>query len=264
MDERWPNQGEFDNVGQDTLSFPTGVFFDAATEKVFVVDQGNHRILIWNKLPRETGVAADVVVGQKDFLGREPNSGKGAKRACQEGLYFPTDIVVGEMGMFISDTGNNRVLYWKEVPTENGQLPDLVIGQTNFNENKANRGVEGEASASTLDDPFGLLLIEEEEEEEGLREIPMPDDDDDEETSLEKVEEGEEEPKPNFKLFIADRGNSRIVMWNELPYPKEEETEEEFEELQVDDENMLIGDDEDDDLYDDDEEDVPPGELPSA
>ena len=42
----------------------------------------------------------------------------------------------------------------------------------------------------------------------------MPDDDDDEETSLEKVEEGEEEPQPNFKLFIADRGNSRIVIWD--------------------------------------------------
>ena len=42
------------------LSFPMGVFFDAESEKVFVVDQGNHRVLIWNKIPRETGVAADV------------------------------------------------------------------------------------------------------------------------------------------------------------------------------------------------------------
>ena len=68
MDERWPNQGEFDNVGSDTLSFPTGVFFDAEREKVFVVDQGNHRVLIWNKLPRETGVAADVVIGVCGYL----------------------------------------------------------------------------------------------------------------------------------------------------------------------------------------------------
>ncbi len=265
MDERWPNQGDFDNVGADTLSFPTGVFFDVEREKVFVADQGNHRILIWNKIPRETGVAADVVIGQKDFLSRDPNSGQGAKRACQEGLYFPTDVVVGEMGMFVSDTGNNRVLYWKEVPTENGQLPDLVIGQTSFNDNKGNRGVEGEATASSLDDPFGLLLIEE-EEEEGLREIPMPDDDEDDETSLATVEEGEEEePQPNFKLFIADRGNSRVMVWDQLPYPKEEDkADEEFEELQVDDENLLIGDDDEDDLFDDDEDEAPPGELPSV
>jgi hypothetical protein len=245
-----------------------GVFFDAISEKVFVVDQGNHRVLIWNKIPRETGVAADVVIGQKDFFSREPNSGKGAKRACQEGMYFPTDVVVGKMGMFVSDTGNNRVLFWKEVPTENGQLPDLVMGQTNFNENKANRIVEGEATASTLDDPFGLLLIEEEEEDDAPRGIPMPEDDDDEETSLVAAEgeEVEEEPQPNFKLFIADRGNSRVMVWDELPYPKEEgKEEEEFEELVVDDENLLIGaDDDDDDFLDDEEEEVPPGELPSA
>ena len=80
------------------------------------------------------------------------------------------------------------------------------------------------------------------------------------------VAEGEEEePQPNFKLFIADRGNSRIVIWNQLPYPKEEEKDdEEFEELQVDDENLLIGDDDEDDFFDDDEDEVPPGELPSV
>jgi hypothetical protein len=190
-------------------------------------------------------------------------------------MYFPTDVVCGKMGMFVSDTGNNRVLYWKEVPTENGQLPDLVLGQTNFNDNKANRVVEGEASASTLDDPFGLFLIEEEEEDDDApRGIPMPEEDDDEDTSLLATEDGEgggeveeEEPQPKFKLFIADRGNSRVVVWDELPHPKEEEKdEEEFEELQVDDENLLIGDDEDDDDFmDEDEEDeVQPGELPSV
>lgn len=27
--------------------------------------------------------------------------------------------------MFVSDSGNNRVLYWKEIPTENGQPADM-------------------------------------------------------------------------------------------------------------------------------------------
>ena len=271
MDERWPNQGEFDNVGQDTLSFPTGVHFDAENERVFVVDQGNNRVLIWNKIPRETGVPADVVIGQKDFFSREPNRGNGHHRPAADGLYFPCDVVFGKAGLFISDTGNHRVLYWKEVPTENGQPADLVIGQANLTENKLNRH-QDEASNCTLNDPYGLFLIDEEEEEEEFRGIPMPDEDDDEtETSLvsakggDTEEEGEEEPKPRFKLFIADRGNSRVVVWNELPYPKEEEDEEEeFEELIVDDENMLIGEDdeEEEDFYEDEE--VPPGELPSA
>ncbi|MBT3366153.1 MAG: hypothetical protein HN472_15945 [Nitrospina sp.] len=270
MDDRWPNQGEFDNVGQDTLSFPSGVHFDAESERIFVVDQGNNRVLIWNRIPRDTGgVAADVVIGQKDFFNREPNRGNGHHRPSADGLYFPTDVVVGEAGMFVSDTGNNRVLYWKEIPTESGQPADLVLGQATFTENKVNRNLD-DASNCTLNDPYGLLLIDEEEEEEEFRGIPMPDDDDDDETALVEGSEGEEqepeEPQPKFKLFICDRGNSRVVVWDELPYQKEEEDEEEeFEELVVDDENLLIGDDEDeDDFFEEEEEEVPPGELPSA
>ena len=267
MDERWPNQGEFDNVGQDTLSFPTGVHFDAENERIFVVDQGNNRVLIWNKIPRETGVAADVVIGQKDFFNREPNRGNGHHRPSADGLYFPTDVTFGEAGLFISDTGNHRVLYWKEVPTENGQPADLVIGQASFTENKPNRDLD-EASHCTLNDPYGLMLLDEEEEEGGLREITLPDDDDDDDTALAEGESAEEpeEPQPKFKLFICDRGNARVVVWNELPYPKEEEEEDEFDELRVDDEDELIGDEEDDDDFfeEEEEEEVPPGELPSA
>ena len=266
IDERWPNQGEFDNVGQDTLSFPTGVHFDAENERIFVVDQGNNRVLIWNKIPRETGAAADVVLGQKDFLSREPNRGNGPKRASAYNLYFPTDVVYGKAGLFVSDSGNNRVLYWKEVPTENGQPADMVLGQSSLTENIFNRGWD-DASNCTLNDPYGLLLIDEEEEEEEFRGIPMADDDDDdnEETALVEGESAEEpeEPQPKFKLFICDRGNSRIVVWNELPYPKEEKEEDEFEELRIDDENLLIGDEEDDEFYDEEDE-TPAGELPSA
>ncbi len=262
MDERWPNQGDFDNVGPDTLSFPTGVHFDAEGERIFVVDQGNNRVLIWNKIPRETGAPADVVIGQKDFFNREPNRNNGHHRPSADGLYFPTDLTYGKAGLFVSDTGNNRVLYWKEVPTENGQPADLVIGQSTFTENKVNRDLD-DASHCTLNDPYGLLLIDDEEEEEEFRGVPMPEDDDENaETSLVSAEGEVEEPQPKFRLFICDRGNSRIMVWNELPYPKEEEEEEEFEELKVDDENLLIGEEEDD--LEEEEEEVPPGELPSA
>ena len=206
-----------------------------------------------------------MVIGQKDFFSREPNRGNGHHRPSTDGFYFPTDVAFGEAGLFISDTGNNRVLYWKELPTENGQPADLVIGQGTFTENGANRGLD-EASNCTLNDPYGLLLIDEEEEEEEFRGIPMPDEDEDEDSSLVATEEEPEEPQPKFKLFICDRSNSRIAVWNELPYPKEEEEVEEFEELIVEDENLLIGDDdeEEDDFFEEEEEEVPPGELPSV
>ena len=58
-------------------------------DKVYVVDQGNNRVLIWNSLPRDTGQPADVVIGQKDFTSRSPNMGKGEKRASDDIIVFP-------------------------------------------------------------------------------------------------------------------------------------------------------------------------------
>ncbi len=256
MDEREPNRGEFDNVGAETLSFPTGVFYHAETDKLFVVDQGNNRVLIWNKLPNEFGRGADVVIGQEDFHSREPNLGQGRNRANNKGLYFPTDVVYGRAGLFVSDTDNHRVLYWKEVPTENGQPADLVLGQKFFNENRVNRG--GMANGSTFNDPFGLYLEED------------PDEDWDD-AELEAGEEGEEETKPKFKLYVADRGNSRVAIWDELPPAPQTEEDEEEDEMLQDDPHALIGEDiEDEDYWDDEEEEEgegeegPPKEIPSV
>ncbi len=273
MDERQPNRGDFENVQADSLSFPTGVFFDAEEERIFVVDQGNNRVLIWNSLPRETGQAPDVVIGQKDFVSREPNAGKGARRACPEGMYFPTDVVCGHTGLFVSDTGNNRVLYWKEVPTENGQPADLVFGQIGFADNNHNR--HAEANASTLNDPSGLWL----EEEENPEWVPPDEREEAEEASAEEenvveedadgVEQAEEQreeeiPEYLFKLFIADRGNSRVVVWNELPVQSKEEKEEEDDEIQIDDPDTPIGEDEDEDYLVAEGEGEPPEEISSA
>ncbi len=233
MDEREPNRGEFDVCGPDTLSFPTSLFYDVEGDKFFVVDQGNNRVLIWNKLPNQNGQTPDLVLGQKDFYSRSVNAGLGSRRACPEGLFFPTDVVFGPKGLFVSDSGNHRVLVWKEFPTENGQPADVVIGQKDFFENAYNRN--GKPSASTLNDPYGLFLEQDPEDEE---------------------DEG--------KLYICDRGNSRIVVWEELPEPPKSEEEEDdalLDEMNFE-EDELMGDD--DDFLEEEEEETPPDEVPSV
>ena len=227
MDEREPNRGEFTNVTLDSLSFPTGVFFDPESEKIFVADQGNNRVLIWNKMPSENGTPADLVLGQKDFYSRQVNRGLGESRATADGLYFPTDVVYGKKGLFVSDTSNNRVLCWKELPTENGQPADIVIGQKDFINNQLNRG-DDEPSACTLNDPYGLFLDQDPEDEDDLG-----------------------------KLYIADRSNSRVVVWEEIPEPPViDEDEEDLPVDYIEDPNMLIGEDEEymADLADDEED----------
>ena len=272
MDERDANRGDFDNVQQDTLSFPTGAFYDVENDKVFVVDQGNNRVLIWNSLPRDNGQPADVVIGQKDFVSRSPNMGKGENRADQGSMYFPNDVVVGKTGLFVSDSGNNRVLYWKEVPTENGQPADMVFGQSNFSDNKHNRYTK--PNASTLNDPYGLWLEEEENPdwvplEERAEKKPAEEslDESSPEGGVEEDTTDEYIPEYLFKLFIADRGNSRVAVWNELPIMPEEEEKEQDDFIEIEDANLLIGEDEDDDYLGDEDEDdqtTPPEELPSV
>ena len=269
MDERDANRGDFENVQSDTLSFPTGVCWDVESDKFFVVDQGNNRVLIWNNLPRDHGQPADIVIGQKDFVSRSPNMGKGERRASDDSLYFPTDVVLGHTGLFVSDSGNHRVLYWKEIPTENGQLADMVFGQSNFSDNKHNRYKQ--ANASTLNDPYGLWLEEEENPEwvppDEKAEKSLEEDTSNGSSSEEDAEENnteEEIPEYLFKLFIADRGNSRVVVWNELPILSKEEDEDDDDEIEIEDSNLLIGEDEDEDYSVDEEEDSPPKELPSV
>ncbi len=271
MDERDANRGDFDNVLQDTLSFPTGVFYDVENDKVFVVDQGNNRVLIWNSLPRDNGQPADVVIGQKDFVSRSPNMGKGENRADQGSMYFPNDVVAGKTGFFVSDSGNNRVLYWKEVPTENGQPADMVFGQSNFHDNRHNRYTK--ANAATLNDPYGLWLEEEENPdwvplEERAEKKPAEEslDESSPEGGVEEDNADEYIPEYLFKLFIADRGNSRVAVWNELPIMPEEEDKEQDDFIEIEDANLLIGEDEDDDYLadEDDEQTTPTEELPSV
>lgn len=229
FDEREPNRGDFDQVTPESLSFPTGVFYHEESGKLFVVDQGNNRVLIWNKVPSENGVPADLVLGQRDFYSRDVNMGLGSSRANEASMFFPADVVYGRKGLFVSDSGNNRVLVWTEMPTENGQPADLVLGQKSFFDCKFNRW--DNVSKSTLNDPYGMFLEED------------PEDEDD----------------PG-KLWICDRGNSRVVVWEELPNPPgQDEEEEDLENLppEVEDNELLMGYDEDfedDDDFDDDED----------
>ena len=51
----------------------------------------------------------------------------------------------------------------------------------------------------------------------------------------------EEIPEYLFKLFIADRGNSRVAVWNELPIPPTDEGEgDEGDQIEVEDLIFLL------------------------
>ncbi|MCH2278297.1 MAG: hypothetical protein MK358_05410, partial [Vicinamibacterales bacterium] len=94
-----------------------GVAVDEVNQRLFVSDGSNNRILIFDISPDRiaTGMDASIVLGQKDFTSQE--AGLNARRLSRPGslAFSPT----GER-LFVSDSGNNRVLVF-DVATDRMQ-----------------------------------------------------------------------------------------------------------------------------------------------
>ena len=121
-------QANFDSrqagsTAANTMSSPMSATSDG--QRLIVSDMGNNRILIYNRIPTQNGAAADVVVGQPNFT----SNGAGVSASS---LNFPRyAFIVGER-LVILDTGNNRVLIYNQIPTQNGAAADVVLGQISF------------------------------------------------------------------------------------------------------------------------------------
>ncbi len=105
------------------MHWPSSVVSDGT--RLFVADTRQNRILIWNSIPTENNQPADVVVGQPDF--ESIYSGTGPDR-----LNWPVGVFSDGIRLYVADTQNYRVLIWNQIPTQNGQPADLVLGQPDF------------------------------------------------------------------------------------------------------------------------------------
>lgn len=124
------------DVSATSLNVPTGIC--AAGEGLAVSDAWNHRILIWHKVPSENNIPADVVLGQEDFKSGESNRGTSSPDAGT--MHWPYGVYYAEGKLFVADTGNRRVLIWNNLPQENGQKADVVLGQKSFFSRDENAG----------------------------------------------------------------------------------------------------------------------------
>lgn len=110
-----------------TLRNPRGVFQSGS--KLIVADTGNNRVLIWNSIPDDFNVSADVVLGQPNFASNQSNQGVAASASTLSG---PTKVYVSGGKLYISDSGNHRVLVWNSIPTSSGTAANFAIGQPNL------------------------------------------------------------------------------------------------------------------------------------
>ncbi|MDY6899238.1 MAG: hypothetical protein SWZ49_14335, partial [Cyanobacteriota bacterium] len=127
--------------GRNTFNVPTGIC--SCGEGLAVADAWNHRILIWKNLPEDNNVPADLVLGQADFNGNQPN--RGNSNAATNTLNWCYGIFYYQGKLFVADTGNRRLLIWNQLPQENGQPADVVLGQPNMESRDENGGSNADA-----------------------------------------------------------------------------------------------------------------------
>jgi hypothetical protein len=89
-----------------SLYEPWGMTVDSVG-KLYVADLSNHRVLIWNSIPTVIGESATVVLGQADFTSAS-NAADPATTAS--GMSAPASVSLRGDQLFVSDTGNSRVL----------------------------------------------------------------------------------------------------------------------------------------------------------
>ncbi len=135
-------------VAANTLGQPSGLAFDGAGA-LWVADAWNHRALRFSPA-FATGMSASRVLGQVDLL----HNTNGLVTA--RGLHSPWFVVVDSTHnrAFVSDTGNNRVLWWNSAASlTTGKPADGVLGQQDFHSN-----VAAPITAKSLSYPLGLAV----------------------------------------------------------------------------------------------------------
>ena len=156
----------------------------------------------------------------------------GPRGACLAGVEGP---------LWVSDTGHHRLLGWAQVPSRDGTPADWVIGQPDFAHE--GRNAKGPAGPATLNVPTGIALCG-----DGLsvadawnhrvliwktlpRDHNVPADRVLGQKDFESVEPngGKDDPSAGSlfwpygvhwdgaRLWVADTGNRRVLMWNGLP-----------------------------------------------
>ena len=183
--------------------------------KLYVADTQDDRILIYNKIPTTNNVAADVVVGQPDFTSFvQPDLTQTSAAPAANNMEDPVSVTTDATHMYVADLGQSRVLIFNTIPTTNGASADVVVGQPNMNSAADNNsflvptsptvdadgndmGVTPVLCQSTGNDSDGSALFP----ARCAATLSFP---------RYALSDGK-------RLFIADGGNDRVLVFNSIP-----------------------------------------------
>lgn len=136
-------------AGQSQMSYLAGLAYDDTNNRLFVADNENNRVLVFNVTTIVNGQNAVRVLGQPDFT----TNTAGTTQALMDhpwGLSYDA----ANRRLFVSETVNNRVLIFDATTLSNGQNARSVFGQPGFASNAQN------VTQSGLSIPLGVTYSE--------------------------------------------------------------------------------------------------------
>jgi DNA-binding beta-propeller fold protein YncE len=137
------------------------VAVDDANQRLFVTDGANNRVLVFDIRPEgfETGMDAEIVLGQLDFTSAEPGMGPSKFNRPGSVAYDATN-----QRLFVADVGNSRVLVFDASPEglASGASAIDVMGQPDFATNRRHTGLDEFATGGlSYDNKHARLFIAE-------------------------------------------------------------------------------------------------------
>jgi len=192
---------------------PQGVWIQGT--RLFVADTQNHRVMIWNNFPTSNNQPADLVLGEPNFTSAPPVTASDVPPQSNN-LYSPVSVSSDGQRLFVADLAHNRVLIWNSIPTQNQQPADVVIGQPDMTNEKPNN-VLGTCVSNGTDTDNNPTYPS------GCTTFCPPNGFDSLNNPLYPLRCSLTLNYPRFalsdgqRLFIADGGNDRILIYNSIP-----------------------------------------------
>ncbi|HWF08169.1 MAG TPA: hypothetical protein VG297_06885 [Bryobacteraceae bacterium] len=209
-----------------SLRGPAGVWI--ADGKLFIADTLDNRILIYNKIPTSNNVAADVVIGQPNFTTFiQPDLTQSNATPTASNMQTPVSVTTDGTRMFVTDLAQSRVLIWNTIPTTNGAAADIAVGQPNLNSAVSNNSYTVNTTAVDADnnptDVTTVLCQSNAAYAATLGQTGATAVDTTTGTTIYPPRCAATLSLPRFalsdgtRLFIADGGNDRVLVYNTIP-----------------------------------------------
>lgn len=196
-----------------SLRGPQGVWVQGG--RLFVADTQNHRVLVWNSIPTANNQAADYVLGEPSLTTAPPITASDIPPQANN-LFSPVAVTSDGQRLLVTDLAHNRVLIWNSIPTTSQAPADVEVGQPDMVSEVANN-VLGACVASGTDSdnnptfPSGCTSF-----------CPSTGVDSDSNPTYPQMC-GRTLNFPRYalsdgqRLYIADGGNDRILVYNSIP-----------------------------------------------